>query len=59
MHWICIIDFEKKHTSTFEKRNKDTCDWLLREPKFEQWFDDTNSCILWCYGKRKYPDLVL
>ncbi|MCJ1348209.1 hypothetical protein MMC31_006440, partial [Peltigera leucophlebia] len=51
MHWICTIDFEKEHNSTFEKRYEDTGDWFLREPKFKQWFDNTDSCILWCYGK--------
>ena len=56
MHWICTTDFEKEHNSTFEKRYKDTGDWFLREPKFEQWFDDTNSSILWCHGKRKYAN---
>ena len=59
MQWICTIDFEKEHISAFGKRYKDTGDWFLREPKFKQWFDDTNSCILWCHGKRKYPKLIL
>ncbi|MCJ1347419.1 hypothetical protein MMC31_005644, partial [Peltigera leucophlebia] len=51
MHWICITDFEKEHTLTFEKRYKDTCDWLLKEPEFQQWFEVTDSRVLWCYGK--------
>ena len=52
MNWICTTDFEKEHALTFEKRYKDSGDWLLEEPIFEQWFDVTNSCVLWCYGKR-------
>ncbi|MCJ1344657.1 hypothetical protein MMC31_002860 [Peltigera leucophlebia] len=52
MNWICITDFEKEHALTFEKRYKDTGNWLLEEPVFEQWFDVTDSRVLWCYGKR-------
>lgn len=59
MQWICTIDFEKEHNLAFEKRYKDTGDWFLRQPKFKQWFDDTNSCILWCHGKRKYAESAL
>ncbi|MCJ1342870.1 hypothetical protein MMC31_001059 [Peltigera leucophlebia] len=57
MRWICTIDFEKEHASTFEKRYKDTGNWLLKEPVFEQWFNVTNSYVLWCYGKRNFVNL--
>lgn len=52
MNWICTTDFEKEHALTFEKRYKNTGDWLLEEPVFKQWFDVTGSRVLWCYGKR-------
>ncbi|MCJ1348246.1 hypothetical protein MMC31_006477 [Peltigera leucophlebia] len=52
MNWICTTDFEKEHALTFEKRYKDTGNWLLEEPVFEQWFGVTDSRVLWCYGKR-------
>lgn len=53
MRWICTIDFEKEHAMIFEKRYTNTGNWLLRKPSFRQWFDATDSCVLWCYGKRK------
>lgn len=54
MYWICTIDFEKEHNSTFDKRYQGTGDWILREPRFKKWFDETNFC-----GKRKYSDFVV
>ena len=53
MNWIGTTDFEEEHALTFKKRYKDTGDWLLAEPVFKQWFYDTDSRVLWCYGKRK------
>ena len=62
MNWICTtdFDFEKEHALTFEKRYKDTGDWLLEEPVFEQWFDVTDSRVFWCYGKRNksLPNII-
>ena len=52
MNWISTIDFENEHALTFEKRYKDTGNWLLEEPVFQQWIDGTDSRVLWCYGKR-------
>lgn len=52
MNWICTIDFVEEHALTFKKRYKDTGNWLLEKPVFQQWFDVTDSSALWCYGKR-------
>lgn len=59
MHWIWTIDFENEHAITFEKRYMNTGNWLLRKPNFKQWFDATNYCVLWCYGKRKNVYIIL
>ena len=59
MNWISTLDFEEEHAFTFEKRYKNTGDWLIKEPVFKQWFNVTDSCVLWCYGKRNYlPNII-
>jgi hypothetical protein len=51
--WVSSIDFEKTHQDTFAKKYEKTCDWLIEEPKYEQWFTSPASSLLWCHGKRK------
>ena len=53
LSWVSDIDFEDVHQKIYAERSEQTCDWLLREPKFQQWFNSSTSTLLWCYGKRK------
>jgi hypothetical protein len=52
--WISSIDFEKIHQDTFAKKHEKTCDWLMNEPKYQQWFTSPASSLLWCHGKRNH-----
>ncbi|OAG06012.1 ankyrin [Paraphaeosphaeria sporulosa] len=49
--WLSSIDFEKTHQDTFAKKHEKTCDWLIKEPKYQQWFTSPASSLLWCHGK--------
>ncbi|UPX17637.1 uncharacterized protein EKO05_0007979 [Ascochyta rabiei] len=49
--WVSSIDFEKTHQDTFAKKHEKTCDWLIKAPKYEQWFTNPASSLLWCHGK--------
>jgi hypothetical protein len=51
--WVSSIDFEKTNLDTYAKRHKNTCGWLTKEPKYEQWINSPASSLLWCNGKRK------
>lgn len=53
LKWVSSIDFEQTHQDTFAKKHEHTGDWLLREPKYEQWFSSATSSLLWCNGKRR------
>ena len=50
--WVSSIDFEQTHVTTFAKKHGNTCDWLIREPKYQQWLSGSTSALLWCSGKR-------
>jgi len=52
--WLSSIDFEKTHQDIFAKKHEKTCDWLIEEPKYEQWLTSPTSSLLWCHGKRKH-----
>jgi hypothetical protein len=51
--WVSSIDFEKTHQDIFAKKHEQTCDWLTREPKYQQWVNGSASALLWCHGKRR------
>jgi hypothetical protein len=51
--WVSSIDFEKVHQDTYAKKHAQTCDWLINEPKYQQWFNNPDSSLLWSHGKRK------
>ena len=54
--WISNIPFEKIHEATYAKKHPGTGDWLLQTPQFQDWFNNSGSALLWCYGKREYYD---
>jgi hypothetical protein len=54
--WISNIPFEKIHEAMYAKKHPGTGDWLLRTSQFQDWFNNSGSALLWCYGKREYYD---
>ncbi|KAF2714347.1 ankyrin, partial [Pleomassaria siparia CBS 279.74] len=49
--WVSSIDFEKTHQDTYAKKHESTCEWLISEPEYEEWFNSPASSLLWCHGK--------
>lgn len=56
LSWISNIPFEKIHEAMYTKKHPGTGDWLLRTSQFQDWFNNSGSALLWCYGKREYYD---
>jgi hypothetical protein len=56
LRWISEIPFEKIHENIYAKKHPGTGDWLLQTPQFQDWFNNSGSALLWCYGKREYYD---
>lgn len=52
LSWVSTIEFEKIHQDIYAKKHEDTCDWLIKELKYQEWFNSSTSSLLWCYGKR-------
>lgn len=52
LSWVSTIEFEKVHQDIYAKKCEDTCDWLIKEPKYQEWSNSSTSSLLWCYGKR-------
>ncbi|KAK5627729.1 hypothetical protein RRF57_003444 [Xylaria bambusicola] len=48
--WISPLTFQLHHNIIKESRTEDTCDWLIRRPKFSQWSSATSSTTLWLQG---------
>ena len=53
LRWLSLEDFEGTHERHFEKRFKNTGQWLLDDPRFTDWRDGAQSSLLWCHGARK------
>ena len=53
LKWLSPGDFEETHQRHFKKRFGNTGQWLLDDPRFRNWRDETQSSLLWCYGARK------
>ena len=53
LEWLSPEDFEETHDRHFKKRFENTGQWLLDDPRFRYWRDETQSGLLWCYGTRK------
>ena len=53
LRWLSPGDFEETHERHFKKRFENTGQWLLDDPRFGVWRDETQSSILWCHGARK------
>ena len=53
LKWLSPDDFDETHERHFQKRFKNTGQWLLEDSRFENWRDKAKSGLLWCYGARK------
>ena len=53
LRWLSSDDFEGTHERHFEKRFKNTGQWLLDDSRFKSWRDGVQSSLLWCHGARK------
>jgi hypothetical protein len=53
LDWLSPLNFWTKQKDTFQRREPGTGEWLLNDPLFTQWRDETNNNILWCPGERK------
>ena len=53
LFWVSSINFDKVHQDIYAKKHEDTCDWLINEPKYQQWLNGPLSSLLWSHGKRK------
>ena len=58
LRWLSLDDFEGTYEKYFEKRFKNTGQWLLDDPRFIDWRDGTQSSLLWCYGARKLQSYI-
>ncbi|KAI2636665.1 hypothetical protein GGS21DRAFT_39862 [Xylaria nigripes] len=52
LEWVSPITYRMHHDTVAKLRTKDTCNWLLERPKFDQWNSATSSITLWLQG---YP----
>ena len=52
LKWLSPDDFEEVHERHVKKRFPNTGQWLLDDPRFISWRDETQSSILWCHGAR-------
>lgn len=50
LDWISPVQYNSHHQLVSESRTKDTCDWVLGRPQFNQWRDETASVVLWLQG---------
>ncbi|KAF2738865.1 hypothetical protein EJ04DRAFT_28172 [Polyplosphaeria fusca] len=51
LSWVSIIEFEKIHQDIYAKKHEETCEWLIKESKYQEWFNGSTSSLLWCHGK--------
>lgn len=48
--WISEVKYTTDHEAIMALRAKNTCKWLIRSKKFEEWEAATASSILWLRG---------
>lgn len=52
IEWLKPFDYNSKHQTATQLRQKDTCHWLLENKTFEDWRYGAGSNFLWLYGIR-------
>lgn len=53
LDWISPIPYGKHHISVREARTSGTCEWLLQNEKFCEWWNINSSAVLWLQGSSK------
>lgn len=54
LQWISPVLFGSHHEEIRDLRTPGTCDWLLKDFRFEDWHSSSSSACLLLYGIRKY-----
>jgi len=49
LEWICPTDYHVQHRDYIERRQTDTGEWFLQDPKFQEWLRSEQS-TLFCPG---------
>ncbi|KAK4220807.1 hypothetical protein QBC38DRAFT_163141 [Podospora fimiseda] len=50
LEWVSPILYVNHHNTVNEARTPGTCEWLLKNEKFQKWEDTSSSTILWLQG---------
>lgn len=49
LEWICPTDYHEQHRDYIERRQTDTGEWFLQDPRFQAWLNSEGS-TLFCPG---------
>ncbi|KAF6803043.1 hypothetical protein CSOJ01_11165 [Colletotrichum sojae] len=52
LEWISPVLYGSHHEQVRDLRTPDTCDWLLRNARFKDWYSSSTSACLLLYGIR-------
>ncbi|KAJ4415022.1 hypothetical protein N0V82_007604 [Gnomoniopsis sp. IMI 355080] len=50
LEWMSAVPYHGHHDEVVQKRMADTCDWLLRHPKFGSWEASSGRALFWLRG---------
>lgn len=53
LEWLSPDDLEETHGRYWSRRLDNTGQWLLDDPRFQNWRDEAQSSVIWCHGARK------
>lgn len=50
LEWISPLPYSSYHDLVSEKRMPDTCDWILRDLRFQEWERSSGCALMWLWG---------
>lgn len=50
LEWISPLLYSSYHDFIAERRMPDTCDWILRHPRFQEWERSSGCALMWLWG---------
>ncbi|RPB14017.1 hypothetical protein P167DRAFT_477962, partial [Morchella conica CCBAS932] len=51
LNWVCSDNVDTKHNDVSNRMQEGTGQWLIREPKFQEWYTGvSHTKMLWGYG---------
>lgn len=53
LDWISSVPHSGHHDTVVENRMDDTCGWLLRHRKFQEWENSSGCSLMWLQGTSK------